>query len=78
MFAEAARPQNRRRVAVTTPPHAVRTLPAILSVELADNEIVEWTWTRWPEGWVVTGYRIVTPDRQAAAEEPTLAESAAG
>jgi hypothetical protein len=38
----------------------VRTLPAILSVELADNEIVEWTWTRWPEGWVVTGYRIVT------------------
>lgn len=60
MLAEVHRTQTRRRVAVTTPPHAVRTLPAILSVELADNEIVEWTWTRWPEGWVVTGYRIVT------------------
>jgi hypothetical protein len=66
MLAETARPQSRRRVAVTTPPHAVRTLPAILSVELADNEIVEWTWTRWPEGWVVTGYRIVTHESRAS------------
>lgn len=75
MLAQTARrPQNRRRVAVTTPPHAVRTLPAILSVELADNEIVEWTWTRWPEGWVVTGYRIVTLDaHDAPAAEPALA-----
>ena len=37
MLAESARPRKSRRVAVTTPPHAVRTLPAILSVELADN-----------------------------------------
>lgn len=66
MLTETARPQSRRRVAVTTPPHAVRTLPAILSVELADNEIVEWTWTRWPEGWVVTGYRIVTPESRVS------------
>jgi hypothetical protein len=65
MLAETVRQQSRRRVAVTTPPHAVRTLPAILSVDLADNEIVEWTWTRWPEGWVVTGYRIVTPESRA-------------
>ena len=66
MLTETARPQNRRRVAVTTPPHAVRTLPPILSVELADNEIVDWTWTRWPEGWVVTGYRIVTLESRAS------------
>jgi hypothetical protein len=72
MLVEVPRTQSRRRVAVTTPPHAVRTLPAILSVELADNEIVEWTWTRWPEGWVVTGYRIVTLD-QAPAADLTLA-----
>ena len=68
MLAEATRTHSRRRVAVTTPPHAVRTLPAILSVELADNEIVEWTWTRWPEGWVVTGYRIVTLESAPAAD----------
>ena len=68
MLAEIHRAQSRRRVAVTTPPHAVRTLPAILSVELADNEIVEWTWTRWPEGWVVTGYRIVTLEPAPAAD----------
>jgi hypothetical protein len=68
MLAEVPRTQSRRRVAVTTPPHAVRTLPAILSVELADNEIVEWTWTRWPEGWVVTGYRIVTLEATPAAD----------
>jgi hypothetical protein len=68
MLADMPRSQSRRRVAVTTPPHAVRTLPAILSVELADNEIVEWTWTRWPEGWVVTGYRIVTLDQTPPAD----------
>jgi hypothetical protein len=73
MFAEPVRPQSRRRVAVTTPPHAVRTLPPILSVELADNEMVEWTWTRWPEGWVVTGYRIVALEHQVPAEDPALA-----
>jgi hypothetical protein len=73
MLAEIPRTQSRRRVAVTTPPHAVRTLPAILSVELADNEIDEWTWTRWPEGWVVTGYRIVTLESAPPADLPLAA-----
>jgi len=52
-------PPKRRRLVPAPPPSHPRLRSAVLNVECAEDEDVEWQWTETAEGRYVSGYRIV-------------------
>jgi hypothetical protein len=55
----ASEPRKRRRLVVAPAPSNPRLRSAVLNVECAEDEDVEWVWTQTPEGRFVSGYAIV-------------------
>jgi hypothetical protein len=62
--------RKRKRVVPAPAPSSPRLRSAILNVECAEDEDVEWQWTETIEGRFVSGYRIVShsPGVGAATE----------
>ena len=51
--------RKRKRVVPAPAPSSPRLRSAVLNVECAEDEDVEWQWTETIEGRFVSGYRIV-------------------
>lgn len=55
------RKTDQKRVVYAPQPSKISTPPSVLSVELSNNEEVEWQWTHFPNYQsVITGYKIVS------------------
>ena len=57
--------RKRRRVVPAPAASNPSLRPAVLNVECAEDESVEWHWTETREGRFVSGYRIVPRKRDA-------------
>jgi hypothetical protein len=57
---------KRRRIVPAPAPSNPRLHPAVLSVECAEDEKIEWHWTETTEGRFVSGYSIVPQIRNSA------------
>jgi hypothetical protein len=53
---------HRRRLVIAPPPGHPGLHSAVLNVECADDEDVQWLWTETPEGRFVSGYQVVQSD----------------
>jgi hypothetical protein len=51
--------RKHRQVVPAPPPSNPRLHSTVLSVECAEDEEVEWQWTKTTEGRFVSGYRLV-------------------
>ena len=52
---------EQKRVVYAPQPAKISTPPSVLSVELSNDEEVEWQWTHFPNCQsVITGYKIVS------------------
>ncbi len=58
--------RKRRRVVPAPQPSNPRLRSAVLNVECAEDESVEWHWTETMEGRFVSGYTIVPRKRNGA------------
>lgn len=62
--------QPQKRIVYAPQPDTTLSAPAVISVELAEDEQVEWQWTHLANGKsIVTGYTIIQPTEQP--QEPT-------
>jgi hypothetical protein len=50
---------HRRRLVIAPPPSYLGLHSAVLNVECADDEDVQWLWTETPDGRLVSGYQLV-------------------
>jgi hypothetical protein len=50
--------QKKTRVCHAPLPTHPALAPSIYSIEIEENLEVEWLWTHFPDGGVVTGYRL--------------------
>lgn len=55
--ADATKPEAKHRVAA--PQSTLQGAPAVLGVDLGDDEDVQWIWTHTQDGSYVSGYSIV-------------------
>ncbi len=55
--------RKRRRVVPAPPPSNPRLRSAVVNVECAEDESVEWHWTETLEGRFISGYSIVPRKR---------------
>lgn len=54
-----------KRTVYAPQPNDAQQAPAVISVELAEDEDVQWQWTHYTDGRsAVTGYTIVKRDEQ--------------
>ncbi len=65
-MAKKPRTSPRRHTIQAPPPDNPLTPPAVVSVEIAEGEAVEWIWSESPTGRRVTGYRIVVIPRHSS------------
>lgn len=63
---------RKKRGAVPAPRGSDSRLPgAVINVEVADDERIQWSWTHWGPGQsAVTGYRIVKIKKPPADTGP--------
>jgi hypothetical protein len=56
---QSKRPNPNRRIVTAPPSSHPRLHSAVLDVECADDQDVEWLWTETPHGRFVSGYQFV-------------------
>ena len=62
--------QPQKRIVYAPQPDTSVSAPAVISIELAEDEDVEWQWTHLANGKsIVTGYTIIKPTEQP--QQPT-------
>lgn len=62
---QSERQAPEKRTVYAPQPNDAQQAPAVISVELAEDEDVQWQWTHYTDGRsAVTGYTIVKQDEQ--------------
>jgi hypothetical protein len=56
---KTSKKHHRRRLVIAPPPSHLGRHSAVLNVECADDEDVQWLWTETPDGRFVSGYQLV-------------------
>ena len=57
--------EPQKRTVYAPQPNDAQQAPAVISVELAEDEDVQWQWTHYTDGHsAVTGYTIVKREQQ--------------
>jgi hypothetical protein len=57
--------EPQKRIVYAPQPDTTLSAPAVISIELAEDEDVEWQWTHLANGTsIITGYMIIKPAEQ--------------